>query len=98
MKKVARFVNKLEQNYPNPFNPTTTIRYSIKAPSRVSLRIYNVAGQLVRTLVKEHLKSNDYKVRWDGKDNAGNDVSTGVYFYRLTAGTFTQTKKMVLLR
>ncbi|MEE9269762.1 MAG: T9SS type A sorting domain-containing protein, partial [Candidatus Krumholzibacteria bacterium] len=88
----------LHQNYPNPFNPTTTITYSIAKDADVELLIYDVRGALVRTLVQEHLTSNNYKVRWDGKDNAGNGVSTGVYFYRLRAGTFTSTKKMVLLR
>ncbi len=88
----------LHPNYPNPFNPTTTITYSIAKDADVELLIYDVRGTLVRTLVQEHLKSNNYKVRWDGKDNAGNGVSTGVYFYRLKAGTFTSTKKMVLLR
>jgi len=94
------FVNNLEGNYPNPFNPTTTIKYSIASPGRVSLKIYNAAGQLVRTLVDEERSpsAEGFAVRWDGTDNRGQGVSSGVYFYKLAATGFTQTKKMVLLK
>ena len=67
-------------------------------PTHVELKIYNVAGQLVRTLVNDQRAPNNYRVAWDGRNNAGAAVATGVYFYRLRAGAFTQTKKMVLLR
>ena len=90
----------LSQNYPNPFNPVTTISYSIKERSRVTLKIYNVAGQLVRTLVNKEQapRQEGYSVRWRGVSDAGEPVSSGVYFYKLTAKNFTLTKKMVLLK
>jgi hypothetical protein len=93
------YKNQLGQNHPNPFNPTTTIEYSIAQPGHVSLKVYNVAGQLVRTLVDE-VQSPDtiQPVTWDGLNNGGKRVSSGVYFYRINARGFTQTKKMVLLK
>jgi hypothetical protein len=96
----VKFTNDLSQNYPNPFNPVTTISYSIKDRSRVTLKIYNVAGQLVRTLVNEQQapRQEGYTVRWRGVSNAGEPVSSGVYFYKLTAKNFTKTRKMVLLK
>jgi hypothetical protein len=88
----------LEQNYPNTFNPSTAIAYSIARAENVDLRIYAVDGRLVRTLVDEHQKSNSYRVHWDGRNNTGGSVASGVYFYRLIAGDFKATKKMVLIR
>ncbi|HEU4930300.1 MAG TPA: FlgD immunoglobulin-like domain containing protein, partial [Candidatus Krumholzibacteria bacterium] len=93
-----RVVNSLSQNHPNPFNPTTTIGYSIAKDNEVSLTIYDVAGRTVRTLVKERQKADVYKVVWDGSNDAGTRVASGVYFYKLVAGSFVQTKKMVLLK
>ena len=93
-----RYQNQLAQNYPNPFNPTTTIAFSIAEVSDVKLAIYGVRGELVRTLVDGRRAPNNYRVIWDGKNNAGNFVASGVYFYRLIAGDFKATKKMVLLR
>jgi hypothetical protein len=91
--------NSLLQNYPNPFNPTTTIRYSIAERGHVSLRVYNVAGQLVKTLVDEVRSPAAIEpYTWDGRNDAGQPVSSGVYFYRLIAKNYTQTKKMVLLK
>jgi hypothetical protein len=94
------FANRLDNAYPNPFNPTTAIKYSIAKAGRVSLRIYNAAGQLVRTLVDEEQspRPEGYTAVWDGLGNRGEEVATGVYFYKLTAKEFTQTKKMVLLK
>jgi hypothetical protein len=92
------FDNSLSQNYPNPFNPATTIRYSTRARSRVTIRIYNVAGQLVRTLVDRVHNPGPRAVEWDGRSDAGRAVSSGVYFYRLNAGDFTETRKMVVLK
>jgi hypothetical protein len=88
----------LDQNYPNPFNPTTTIAYSIASRSRVQLRIYNVRGQLVKTLVDDEQVPNVYRAVWDGRNNSGSPVASGVYFYELVAGDFQATKKMVLVR
>lgn len=92
-------VNALETNYPNPFNPVTTIRYSIREKAHVSLRIYNAAGQLVRTLVDQAQSPSDVKpIAWDGTNGAGQTVSSGVYFYKLVANDFVKTRKMVLLK
>jgi hypothetical protein len=88
----------LSQNFPNPFNPVTTIRYSMKGRGIASLKIYNVAGQLVRTLVNEIKDPGVYKVDWDGRNNRGSTVASGVYFYKMEAKEFRSTKKMVLLR
>jgi hypothetical protein len=88
----------LSQNYPNPFNPQTTIAFSLKNRGHVSLNVYNVAGELVRTLVNEERGAGSHKKEWDGRDNAGQEVSSGVYFYKLVANSFSQTKKMVLLK
>jgi hypothetical protein len=95
-----QFANALRDNFPNPFNPTTTIEYSIKEAGLVSLKVYNVAGQLVRTLVNEQGTPQvaTFTVTWDGRNDAGEAVSSGVYFYKLVAQNFTQTKKMVLLK
>ena len=90
--------NSLSQNYPNPFNPTTTIDYTLREGSLVKLSIYNVAGQLVKTLVNENRLVGAHTVKWDGRNNAGQTVSSGVYFYKLTSKSFVQTKKMVLLK
>ncbi|MEW6686556.1 MAG: FlgD immunoglobulin-like domain containing protein, partial [Candidatus Edwardsbacteria bacterium] len=91
-------VFSLSQNYPNPFSSQTAIRYSLSAISHTTLKIYNVAGQVVKTLVSERQKPGYYAVRWNGKNENGNSVASGVYFYRLRAGDFTDTKKMIVLR
>ncbi|UCH83905.1 MAG: T9SS type A sorting domain-containing protein, partial [Candidatus Latescibacterota bacterium] len=94
------FANELGDAYPNPFNPSTRIRYSIKSHGHVSLMIYNAAGQLVRSLVNEvqSPRKEGFSVVWDGTNNAGHTVSSGVYFYKLTAPGFAKTKKLVLLK
>ena len=88
----------LEQNHPNPFNPSTTIHFGLKGPSDVSLKIYDVTGRLVRVLANGHFRAGEYTRIWDGRSNSGSLVASGVYFYRIDAGTFMQTKKMILLR
>jgi len=93
-----RYTNNLYQNYPNPFNPSTTIKYSVKEKAHVSLKIYNVAGQLVRTLVDSDMNAGAYAETWNGRSNSGNPVSSGVYFYKLVTKNFSMTKKMVLLK
>jgi hypothetical protein len=94
------FANHLAQNYPNPFNPVTTIRYSIRQKGHVSLKVYNVAGRLVRTLVNEtqNPRAEGFAVAWDGVNDSGERVSSGVYFYRLVAVDFIKTRKMVLVQ
>lgn len=91
--------NELHQCYPNPFNPLTTISFSLRERAHVTLKIYNAAGQLVRTLLDEPRDVGTHSdVKWDGTDDSGDLVSSGVYFYRLSAGEFSQTKKMVLVK
>jgi uncharacterized Ntn-hydrolase superfamily protein len=84
---------ELHQNYPNPFNPSTAIRYQIPSRSHVTLKVYDVLGREVATLANEELKPGSYEVTWDASG-----VASGVYLYRLEAGAFTETKKLVLLR
>jgi hypothetical protein len=89
---------RLHANIPNPFNPTTTIRFDLAGDAHVELRIYSVAGRLVRTLVKGPMVRNRHAVVWDGMDDAGAPVSSGIYFYRLEAGDFSDSRKMVVLK
>lgn len=90
--------NILMPNHPNPFNPTTTISFSIAQRSRVHLAIYDVNGALVRTLANDTRPGGAYEINWDGRADNGTPVASGVYFDRLAAGKFTQTRKMVLLK
>ncbi|MGD1047741.1 MAG: T9SS type A sorting domain-containing protein [Candidatus Krumholzibacteriaceae bacterium] len=94
----APAVSYLEQNAPNPFNPATTIRFGLARQGRATLSIYDVSGRLVRTLVDGPRSAAVYRETWDGHDARGKAVASGVYFYRLRAGTFSETKKMVLTR
>ncbi len=90
---------ELSQNYPNPFNPSTTIEFALPLNKQVSLKIYNSLGQEVRTLVdNEQLAPGKYAVQWDGRDNRGNEVASGVYIYTLRFGNFSKSMKMTLLR
>ena len=88
----------LGQNYPNPFNPHTTIRFSVPAATSVTLRVYDVAGRLVATLADKAYAPGIHAVTWNGTNNSGQGVSSGIYFYKITAGRDVATKKMVLLR
>jgi hypothetical protein len=88
----------LSQNVPNPFNPTTRIEFGLKDAARVSLRIYDAAGRLVRVLIENDRSAGRHVEMWDGRDAGGRQLASGIYFYRLTAGRFDQTNKMVLLR
>ena len=88
----------LEQNYPNPFNSQTVILYQIKSAGKVKLEIYDVLGTKVRTMVNEFRNKGSYSQIWDGKDDNGRSVSSGVYFYRLNTHNFIQSKKMILLK
>jgi hypothetical protein len=87
----------LYQNYPNPFNPETTIRFHISETAPVVLKIFNTLGQEIRTLVNAKHAAGSYVAHWDGRNARGDKVAGGVYFYRLEAGSFIETKKMVLL-
>ncbi len=90
---------RLFQNYPNPFNPSTTIRFALPAPQRVRITIYNLLGQRVRQLVKDQALQAGFHARnWDGRSDAGTPVASGLYFYRIQAGEFVRSKKMLLIR
>jgi hypothetical protein len=89
---------ELAQNYPNPFNPDTKIEFAVPQKSQVDLVIYNVMGQKVRTLISDELDAGWKQVTWDGKDDSGNTVSSGIYLYKLNAGEFVDSKKMTLVK
>jgi hypothetical protein len=92
----------LNQNYPNPFNPTTTIIYGIPTQSHVDIKIYDLLGREVTTLINEKQEAKHYKVIWDAKDRSGNDIPSGMYLYRIVAKsgdrTFVKTRKLLLMR
>jgi hypothetical protein len=88
----------LDQNVPNPFNPSTTIGFALPGPEHVRLDIYDIAGRSVQRLVDNLMQAGHHGIEWNGKDAHGRTVASGVYFYRLTAGKQTYTKKMILLR
>jgi hypothetical protein len=94
--------HQLAQNHPNPFNPTTTIRFGISSRAGegtpVRLRIYNMLGELVHTLVDETMFPGNYAVRWDGRNTRGENVASGIYIYQLVTEEFRQTKRMIFLR
>ena len=89
---------RLMQNVPNPFNPATTIAFELPEAADVDVAVYNLVGQRLRTLVREHKAPGRYQVVWDGQDDLGRDVSSGLYFYRYRAGDFWATRRMLLVR
>ena len=106
-KSVVDFINssneliyqyKLNQNYPNPFNPSTTIQYEIFQIGDVKIYIYDITGRLVKELVNEQKSTGKYSATWDGKDNSGNIVASGNYFYQIITNNFVQAKKMIFLK
>jgi hypothetical protein len=88
----------LNQNYPNPFNPSTQISFDLPAAGRVELSVYNVLGQNVRTLASQDMEAGTHTVTWDGRSSGGTQVASGIYFYRLTAGSYSRTMKMMMLK
>jgi len=86
------------KNYPNPFNPETTIAFSVPKTGPASLKVYNTKGQLVRTLVNDVREAGNHSVVWNGMDEQGNSVSSGLYFYRLSSDGNTVTRKMLLAK
>ncbi|MBU0710713.1 T9SS type A sorting domain-containing protein [bacterium] len=88
----------LKQNFPNPFNPVTSIAFEMPSDQNVRLTVYNMLGQNVRTLVNDQRSAGRYTILWDGRDNSGHMVGSGVYFYQIQAGSFTKTAKMVFLK
>ena len=89
---------RLNQNYPNPFNPTTNLSYELSADSYVTITVYDLLGNVVRNLVSENQSSGIKSVQWDATNEQGQSVAAGVYLYRIESGSFTNTKKMILLK
>ena len=101
--RLSPVVFHVAQNYPNPFNPTTTIQFSLPVPAAVSVDIFDIGGRRVRSLLNEARGAGNHAVRWDARDDRGQQVSTGVYFYRIeVAGVdgnqLRQTRKMILVQ
>ncbi|RLC58512.1 MAG: hypothetical protein DRH89_00975, partial [Candidatus Cloacimonadota bacterium] len=88
----------LAQNYPNPFNPTTTIAYNMVKDGNVSIEVFNIKGQKVKTLINEQTAAGDHTIVWDGTDNNSHQVSSGMYFYKMKSSNYTSTKKMILMK
>ncbi|MEW5799752.1 MAG: T9SS type A sorting domain-containing protein [Bacteroidota bacterium] len=89
---------ELSPNFPNPFNPNTTIRFKLAADGLTTIHIYDSKGSLIRTLLHSELKAGSYSLSWDGRNEADEDVASGVYMYRLQTNDFDETKKMILVR
>jgi len=90
---------QLYQNYPNPFNPAITIKFNLPKTSYVTLKIYNILGQEIRTILYEHREAGYHSVKWDGTNNYGLKVSSGIYIYRITTDKgYTKARKMVSLK
>ncbi len=90
--------NRLNANYPNPFNPETSINFTVANEGLVSIEIFNSKGQRVKTLVNENYPKGNYKVAWQGQDDSGRNVGSGLYFYRMKSGSYTATRKMILMK
>lgn len=88
----------LFQNNPNPFNPTTTISFNLASEGQVRLAVYNITGQRVKTLLNGPRQAGLHNVVWDGRDESGNSVASGIYFYRMETADYTESKQMVLLK
>ncbi|MCX6173124.1 MAG: T9SS type A sorting domain-containing protein, partial [Ignavibacteriales bacterium] len=98
--QVIPMTYSLYQNYPNPFNPSTVISYTLPEIARITLKIYDVLGREVKTLINGEQPAGVYKLSWNGNNNLGSKVASGIYIYRIEAGSgkFIQTKKMILLK
>jgi flagellar hook assembly protein FlgD len=91
-------VTQLIGAYPNPFNPSTTISYAIDHPCVVRLEVFNSRGQLVRSITENHNQPGFYSKIWDGKSDLGVSVGSGIYLYRMSAGSFSSTKRFIMLK
>ncbi len=89
---------RLLNNYPNPFNPSTVIAFEIPQSENVSLKVFNINGQLIRTLTNENYSAGKHEKTWNGKNEFGKEVSSGIYIYRLIAGKFNRSARMVLMK
>lgn len=97
LKNIAKCF-QLHANYPNPFNPTTNISYLVNQPGLVEIRVYDVTGREVATLVSERKEPGEYRAVWDGMTSGNSKVSAGIYFYQLTLNGVIETKKMLLIK
>jgi hypothetical protein len=88
----------LMQNYPNPFNSSTSIEYTVPIKTHVTIEVVNLLGETVKTLIDKELSAGVHRVNWNGTDNAGKAISSGIYLYRIKTGDFNQTKKMILVK
>ena len=88
----------LSQNFPNPFNPSTSIAFDLQENGHVSIEIYNLKGEKVKTLINRFIQAGDHSIIWTGDDDNGNNVSSGIYFYKMKTGRYTSTKKMSLMK
>lgn len=95
---VAAVTSSLEQNYPNPFNPETTISFFVDANSEVAIDIYDIKGRKVKTLVRDNYSRGNHSVVWNGENNQGNPVASGIYLYKMRSGSFSKSRKMILLK
>jgi DNA-binding transcriptional regulator YhcF (GntR family) len=96
--KASGVPNIIAQSYPNPFNPETQIDYTLNTTGNVRIQIYNITGQLIRTFVMGYQPAGSYSVRWDGRNESGDQTASGVYLYRIEAGPYEVTNRMVLLK
>jgi hypothetical protein len=90
--------SELIGNFPNPFNPETVIRFALKTDDDVLIEIFNIKGQLINTLVNGFMREGYHQVIWNGRDESGNPVGSGIYFYRLIAGEYVSIRRMVLMK
>jgi hypothetical protein len=95
---VTPVAQRLLQNYPNPFNPETTITFNLPTAGQANLAVYNVKGQLVKNLANSQMNAGSHKLVWNGTDNNGRNVTSGIYFYKLSHNGTTETRKMMLMK
>jgi len=95
---VFPLVTELRGNFPNPFNPETTISFSLAKDSNVTIEIFNIRGQKIRTLVSNYYQIGSYNVVWNGRDDNGNQVGSGIYFYRMNTGEYQAVRRMILMK
>jgi flagellar hook assembly protein FlgD len=88
----------LKGNYPNPFNPETSIAFDLANEEHVSIDIYNIKGQKVKTLANDRFGVGSHSIVWNGKDDSGKNVGSGIYFYNMKSGKYTSTRKMILMK
>ncbi len=92
------FVTELKGNYPNPFNPSTTISFSLQETDNVSITIFNLKGQKIKTFKKENLPAGNHQIEWNGLDENGHKTASGIFFYHLKTKNYSSIKKMVMLK